>query len=170
MSADDPRPEHRHHRDPYPGFPVDSDVTDADVPTTPERALRLLRDRRHVLGVIALGGACGSLARWGVAEALPHDPDRFPWSTLVVNVVGCFAIGVVMVLVMERWPHRSLVRPFFGTGVLGGFTTFSTYAVDGRSLVAAGRPALAGAYLVATLLLGLLAVIAGLRTAERALR
>jgi CrcB protein len=74
-----------------------------------------------------------------------------------------------MVLVAERLSSSRLVRPFFGTGLLGGFTTFSTYAVDTRELLAAGRPAVAAAYLVGTLVLGLLAVVAALRVTERVL-
>jgi CrcB protein len=120
-----------------------------------------------VLAAVATGGALGALARWGVAQALPHDGDRFPWSTFTVNVVGCFLIGIVMVLVVERWSHRPLARPFLGTGVLGGFTTFSTYAVDTRGLLAAGQPAVAASYVVGTLVLGLLAVAAALRLTER---
>jgi fluoride exporter len=146
--------------DPHPGFPVDSDV---EVP--PPSHLRA-----DVTAAVATGGALGALARWGVAEALPHDPGRFPWSTLVANVVGCFLIGVLIVLVVERWSHRPLARPFLGTGVLGGFTTFSTYAVDTRGLLAAGRPAVAASYLLGTLAVGLLAVVAGLRLTEKVLR
>ena len=172
MTPHDPDDPHGHppHHDPHPGFPVDSDVTGADVPTVPERALRLLRTRRDILLVIALGGALGAAARYGMARALPHSPGEFPWSTLLTNVAGCLAIGVLMVIVVERLPANRLVRPFFGTGLLGGFTTFSTYAVDTRALLAAGRPAVAAAYLFGTLALGLLAVSVGLRATERLLR
>jgi fluoride exporter len=74
---------------------------------------------------------------------------------------------VLMVVVVERWPERRLVRPFFGTGILAGFTTFSTYVVDTRTLVAADRPAMGAAYLLGTVIVGLLAVVAGLRVTER---
>lgn len=148
--------EHEHH-DPHPGFPVDPDV---EVPPPPHL-------RADVVTAVAAGGALGAIARWAVAEALPHDPGGFPWSTFSVNVVGCFLIGVLMVLVVERWSHRPLARPFLGTGVLGGFTTFSTYAVDTRGLLAAGQPAVAATYLVGTLAVGLLAVVVGLRLTER---
>jgi fluoride exporter len=158
-----------HPRDPHPGFPVDPDVTPTDVPLLPQGAGRFVRSRRRVLGAISVGGAIGALARWALAEALPHDPGRFPWSTFSANVAGCFMIGVLMVLVVERWSDRPLVRPFLGTGVLGGFTTFSTYAVDTRGLLAAEQPALAATYLVGTLLVGLLAVVVGLRLTERVL-
>jgi CrcB protein len=147
------------HGDPHPDLPVDSDV---EVPPP--------HLRPGVLAAVSLGGALGATARWAVAEALPHDAGRFPWSTAVANVVGCFLIGVLMVLVVERWSHRPLARPFLGTGFLGGFTTFSTYAVDTRGLLAAGRPAVAATYLLGTLAVGLLAVVAGLRLTERVVR
>lgn len=153
---------HRHHEhhDPHPGFPVDSDV---EVPPPPHL-------RADVLAAVACGGALGAVARWAVAEALPHDAGRFPWSTLTTNVAGCCLIGVLMVLVVERWTQRPLARPFLGTGVLGGFTTFSTYAVDTRALLSAGHPALAASYLLGTLAVCLVAAVAGLRLTERVLR
>jgi CrcB protein len=171
VSPHDPDDPHPHpHRDPHPGFPIDPDVTESDVLSIPGRTFRLVRARRDILVVIAAGGALGAAGRYGMAVALPHGDDRFPWSTLVTNVLGCFAIGVLLVLVVERLSSSRLVRPFFGTGLLGGFTTFSTYAVDTRALLAAGRPAVAAAYLFGTLVLGLLAVVAALRLTERALR
>jgi CrcB protein len=149
--------------DPLPGFPVDPDVTrEADLPPP--------RIHTRVVGAVAAGGALGALARWGVGETLPHDPGGFPWATLLVNVSGCLLIGVLMVLVVELWPRRVLLRPFVGTGVLGGYTTFSTCVLDTRSLLAAGRAGTAAAYLGGSLLLGLLAVVAGLRLTERVVR
>ncbi len=148
------------HEDPFPGLPLDPDVTrEADVPPP--------RIHGAVIGVVALGGALGSVARWAVAEALPHASGQLPWATLLTNVVGCALIGVLMVLVAERWRDQRLVRPFLGTGILGGFTTFSTYVVDTRTLVATGHAAVAAAYLLGTLVAGLLAVVLGLRLTER---
>ena len=167
---DDPVRRRRPRHDPHPGFPIDPDVTEVDVPTVPDRAFRLLRARRDILLVIAVGGALGAVARYGMARGLPHAAGQLPWSTLLTNVAGCFAIGVLMVVVVERLPSNRLVRPFLGTGLLGGFTTFSTYAVDTRALLAAGRPAVAAAYLFGTLVLGLLAVVVALRATERVLR
>ena len=154
-----PDPHERHDR--FPGFPVDPDVTTGDdVPSPP-------RIRIDVLGAVAAGGALGALAREAVAEAIPRQGAEFPWATLLTNVTGCFLIGVLMVLVIERWPDRHLVRPFFGTGILGGFTTFATYAVESRVLLAAGHFVTAAAYLVGTLVVGLVAVVAGLGLTER---
>jgi CrcB protein len=149
--------------DPFPGFPVDPDVTrEADVPPP--------RIHSASLAAVAVGGSVGALARWALAEALPHESGRFPWATFLTNIVGCLLIGVLMVLVVERYPDRLLLRPFVGTGILGGFTTFSTYAVDTRTLVATGHGPFAAAYLLGTLAAGLLAVVAGLRLTERVVR
>ncbi|TDW23601.1 fluoride efflux transporter FluC [Kribbella kalugense] len=87
----------------------------------------------RTLGVVALGGVIGSLARYGLAEAIPHDAGGFPWATFVTNVLGCFAIGVLLARLTPR--HHALLRPFLGTGILGGFTTFSTFAVDTEKLL-----------------------------------
>ncbi len=130
----------------------------------------MLRERWDILLAIAVGGSLGSLARWGVAEALPHTPSQLPWGTVLANVSGCFAIGVLLVVLAERRPDSRLLRPLLSTGVLGGYTTFSTYAIDTRTLLAAGRPLLAGAYLFGTLAICLLAVVVAIRLTERVLR
>lgn len=115
---------------------------------------------RHadVLAVVALGGAVGSGCRYLIGVALPHPPDAFPWSTFLVNVLGCFLLGAVMTLVTEVWRPGRYVRPFIGVGVLGGFTTFSTVAAQTRALGAHGAWLLANSYIVDTLLAGLVAV------------
>ena len=122
---------------------------------------RFLRDRGDVLAAIAVGGALGSLARWGLAQAFPHPSDGFPWGTWIANVSGGLAMGALMAFVTAMAPHR-LLRPFLGVGVLGGYTTFSTYSLDARTLTDAGAFPLAVTYVATTLVVGLLAVVAGL--------
>lgn len=92
---------------------------------------------------------------------------RFPWTTLWVNVIGCAVIGVFMVVITEVWAAHRLVRPFFGTGVLGGFTTFSTYAVDIERLVNEGEARAGLVYLAATLVAALAAVWLAVAAARR---
>jgi CrcB protein len=110
---------------------------------------------RNVVAV-ALGGAIGAVARWALGEWLP-DGSGFPWTTFAINVSGSFLLALLpaaaVVLAHPRWPV------FLGTGVLGGFTTLSSYAEQGRSLVADGRPWLAFLYLAGTLVACLLAVL-----------
>lgn len=130
-------------------------------PTPRPRVVETVRERADILTVIALGGALGSLARYGLGEALPHRPGEFPWSTFAENVAGSFLLGVLMILVLEVWPPTRYVRPFLGVGVLGGFTTFSTAMLDTHALAEAGEPLLLVAYLVGTVTSVLVAVAAG---------
>jgi len=112
-----------------------------------------------VLAAVAAGGALGSLARYGLTLAWPAPPGGFPWAVFTVNAAGCALIGVLMVVVgeLDRTPHP-LVRPFLGVGVLGGFTTCSTYALDAVRLVEGGAAGTALAYLGGTLAAALGAV------------
>jgi fluoride exporter len=123
-----------------------------------------------VLAVIALGGVAGSLGRGWVAHRLPTAPGAFPWATFWVNVTGAFLIGALMHYVLEVWPPHRLLRPFLGVGVLGGWTTFSTYMLEARGLLARGHPQTATAYVASTLVLGLAAVWLGLALARAAAR
>ncbi|MFE1449800.1 fluoride efflux transporter CrcB [Streptomyces olivaceoviridis] len=111
-----------------------------------------------VIAVVAAGGALGAVARYGASLLWPTAEGAFPWTTLVVNATGCAVIGVFMVVITDLWAAHRLVRPFFGTGVLGGFTTFSTYSVDIQQLVQSGQARTGLAYLAATLLAALAAV------------
>ncbi|EEP70065.1 camphor resistance protein crcB, partial [Micromonospora sp. ATCC 39149] len=141
----------------------------------PDVDLRVPADRSElrtrpagVLGVIAAGGALGALARAGVQAAVPHQPTGFPWATFAVNVSGCLLIGALMAVVAAG-RVRPLTRPFVGVGVLGGYTTFSTYVVDVRQAAIGGAAGTALAYLAATLLGALAAVWVGDTAATRLL-
>lgn len=91
---------------------------------------------------------------------MPHTAAQFPRATLIINASGCLFIGALMVLLLELTsPHR-LLRPLLGVGVLGGFTTFSIFAVDTAQLVRQHRALIALAYVVMTLALCVLAVFA----------
>ncbi|MFI7672448.1 fluoride efflux transporter CrcB [Actinophytocola sp. NPDC049390] len=136
----------------------------------PARRRERVRGHLPVLGVIALGGGLGALARYGLATALPAGPRQFPWATFGANVVGCFLIGVLMVLVTEVWVAHRLVRPFLGVGFLGGFTTFSTYAVEIHGLLRPGTVGVAFAYLAGTLVCAMLAVLGAVWLTRLALR
>jgi CrcB protein len=140
--------------------PVDPDV---DLQVEAERR-SAYRSQAPVLGVIAAGGAIGAAAR----HLATTQSGGFPWSTFWVNVSGCLLIGVLIVLVTEVWTAHRLVRPFLGTGVLGGYTTFSAYSVETIGLIAEGRAGIAAAYAVGTLAAALAAVVVGMR-AGRAL-
>jgi CrcB protein len=123
----------------------------------------------QVLGAVAVGGVVGSEARYGLTLAFPDPTSGVPWTTLAVNVLGCLAIGVLMVAVRRWGGRRPLLRPFAGVGVLGGFTTFSAYAVGVERLLAAGHALPAVAYLVLTPVAAVAAASAGQRLGERVL-
>lgn len=110
---------------------------------------------------MAVGGALGALARHGLAVALPAAPGTLPVATLLTNVTGCLALG----LLVGARPDAPWLRPFLATGVLGGFTTFSAFALEtDRLLVTA--PATALAYVALSTAGGLALAAAGLRLAS----
>lgn len=111
---------------------------------------------RHAIAV-ALGGAHGALARYGVANVL--GTRSFPWATLVINVAGPMALGGVLAGPAGRWP--AAVALFVPVGCLAAFTTFSTFSFEATDLLREGRAAAAGAYVAAPVMLGLLASFSG---------
>jgi CrcB protein len=115
----------------------------------------------------ALGGALGALARWGIAEALPHARGAWPWSTLLINLTGCLLLGVLFAVLAARVPEPSWVRPFVGVGVLGGYTTYSTFAVEMVDLGRTGAALEAARYLLVSVVGGVLAVALGAVAARR---
>lgn len=120
-----------------------------------------------VLSAVAAGGVLGSLGRYAVGLALPHRPGGFPWATLAVNVSGAFAMGLLVAFLVDRPGVHRLARPFLGVGILGGWTTFSTLAVDVVQLAGAEEVTLTLAYVTATFLGGALAVGAGTGVGQR---
>ena len=136
----------------------------AHEPIDPDIDLRRPGSARHghvdvaMLATIAAGGATSAAARYLIGATWPTPAGAFPASTLAINVLGCALIGVLMVLITEVWSRQRLIRPFLGTGVLGGFTTFSTYTVDIQQLVAGAHVDTALLYLSLTPIGALLAV------------
>lgn len=114
--------------------------------------------------LVALGGAAGTLCRFGVTEVLP-DGGLFPWATFIVNVVGSFALGVLLVALLNR--RSESLRLLLGTGFLGGFTTYSALAVDTDTLLRGDHLALGIAYAVGTVIAGLAAALAGVALGSR---
>ncbi len=117
-----------------------------------------VREQVPALLAVAAGGVIGALARYGVSLAIGVPSEGFPWATFGINVLGCLLIGALMAL-----PAKGLRRPLLGTGVLGGFTTFSGYAVETEQLLAGGHYVIAGLYVLGTLFAALGAVVLGAR-------
>lgn len=116
----------------------------------------------RVLAVISVGGVIGALARYGIIVAFPEPGAAFVWPVFWINVVGCLLIGIVIVLATEIKKVPRLVRPFLATGVLGGFTTFSTYITGMQHELAAGAPRTALLYGAATAVVALAAAWSGI--------
>ncbi len=106
---------------------------------------------------VAIGGAIGSAARYGMYRALPAQ--GFPWATFAVNVAGSLAMGLLAALLAGR---GGAWAPLLLTGVLGGFTTFSAFSLDALALWERGQGAMAAVYVGGSVLLSLAAVFAGM--------
>ncbi len=146
---------------PHEDLPVDPDLEGRWVPPTATGETSLM------LVVIGLGGALGSLARYALAETLPSAASGLPWATFLANVSGSLLLGLLMVLVVETRRANPYVRPFLGVGVLGGYTTFSTYTSEIRALLVEGQAPTGLAYLFLTLASCLLATLVGIRLGRR---
>ncbi|WP_307859424.1 CrcB family protein [Cellulomonas sp. zg-ZUI22] len=115
------------------------------------------------VALVAAGGSVGVLVRAALAQAVPAAPGGWPWTTWAVNVVGSLLLGVLLG-VLQRGPdagRRRAVRLGVGTGVLGGFTTYSTFAVEAQTLVAGGH-VVGVAYALVSVVAGVAAAAAGL--------
>jgi len=144
--------------------PVDPDVE------SPSRLPGWRSGEPAVLLVIAAGGVVGALARYAAGVRWPTVAGHFPWTTLVINTLGCILMGVLVVLVTDVFTRQRLLRPFLGTGVLGGFTTFSTYAVDSQHLASTGHIGLGLLNLLGTVLSAMAGVVVATRLSRRVVR
>ena len=115
-----------------------------------------------MLAVIALGGMLGAAARYGLAQLLPTTAGRFPWATFVENLAGSFLLGALLVLILERFPPSRYLRPFLATGVLGAFTTMSTYQLETALLIKDGHRLTGAVYACSSLAAGLALAYAGI--------
>jgi CrcB protein len=142
-------------------------VVDPDLPSASERARREITPA--ALGLVATGGAVGTMLRYLTTLAIPSS--AFPLATFAINIAGAFVLGLLFELLGrldERRPDVALrLRLGLGTGVLGGFTTYSSLATDTAFSVATGSTAVAALYAAGTLLLGLLAAAAGMAAGRR---
>ena len=122
--------------------------------------------RPEILVAVAAGGAIGAGLRYEVALTLPTRPGTFPVSTFVINISGSFALGVLLCFLAERWRPSKYPRPLVGSGVIGAYTTWSTFMVEADQLFQHGHALTGAAYLAGSLFAGLAAVWAGVATAR----
>jgi CrcB protein len=121
--------------------------------------------RPRDLALVAVGGALGAISRYAVGTAVPHSSAGWPWAAFSVNVIASLAIGVLAG--WAYWRHAAdWVRPLLMSGFLGGFSTYSAFAVDTVVLTEAGHGGLATAYVVVTLVTCVAAVGVGTVVAQ----
>jgi fluoride exporter len=142
------------------------EITTAEADIDPDAAVPAARRqpgvRPRILVAIALGGMLGTPARYAVGRVVHVAPDSFPWSTFIVNISGSLVLGVLLTLIIERWPPSRYLRPFVAIGFLGAYTTFSTYMVETDVLLKDGQAGVALAYVLGSLVVGLAAVYVGI--------
>ncbi|MBP6432466.1 MAG: fluoride efflux transporter CrcB [Ferruginibacter sp.] len=108
---------------------------------------------------IGLGGALGSIARYSVSLLVPSK--SFPYSTFLVNIIGCLAIGIFMALSLKNQTTFNNYKLFLTTGLCGGFTTFSAFAIENVQLFENGKPLIALCYIALSIVLGIAAAYIG---------
>lgn len=109
-----------------------------------------------------VGGAAGSLARWGVGTWIGSSPGSFPTATFVVNISGAFGLGVAGILLIEVMAPSRYLRTLIAIGFFGAYTTFSTMALEGVRLLDLGHESVAISYWTASFVVGQSAAIAGM--------
>jgi CrcB protein len=173
----EPQPAGRHGRDHFrrgwtgadDPLPIDPDLSPEDLgePSATHRPGPRDRSRTHpgVLAAVAVGGFFGTLARYSVGLAWPTHSGHFPTATFLINTSGAFLLGAVLTYLLEHrpvFPGLAYARPFVATGVLGGWTTYSTLVVGTDTLGRAGDLGTAATYLAATLVGGVVATTVGI--------
>jgi CrcB protein len=126
-----------------------------------------LGHRAWIVVAVAIGGALGTIGRYELARAEPVSSGHFPWATFIANLIGSLVLGVVVVVFADTKARARVPRAFLAVGFCGGLTTFSTWMVESVLLTRDGDGGLAALYLVASLVLGLLAVALGVGAARR---
>ena len=118
--------------------------------------------RPRDVALVFVGGGVGACLRYLFEKWwAPETPPGFPWVTLCINLTGAFFLAFVSVMVTTAWRDRSYVSPLVGTGLLGGFTTWSTFIVENNQLLGEREFAVSLGYIVASLLGGLATALAG---------
>lgn len=122
-----------------------------------------------MIALVAAGGAVGTLARWTLTTALPPQ-HGWPIATLIENLLGAFLLGLLLEALVragDETPRRRMIRLGLGTGVMGGFTTFSTFALEVEKLLTAGSGTQAIGYFAISIVGGLITCLAGIVLASR---
>lgn len=144
---------------------------DAGAPTPAPRAP--LYRRPESIALVFVGGAVGTLIRFGAEQAIPSAVGEPVWSTVTVNLIGAFILGLLLEGLTRSGPdegRRQRIRLLVGTGACGGLTTYSSFALDTRDLLGGGFTVAAAVYVLVTVIGGLVAAIIGIGLAGKVVR
>ena len=109
--------------------------------------------------LVGLGGGIGSMLRYATGVLI--NTKYFPWSTLTVNIIGSFIIGVVFAISVKDESFLNNWKIFVATGICGGFTTFSAFSLENLNLLQSGKYSMAAIYIIVSIVLGIVAAFAG---------
>jgi CrcB protein len=149
-------------RDTHPELPIDPDVVRPGEYRWPPHFTPVL------LGTVFVGGFAGALARYGVITIWPTASNSFPIATLFVNLLGAFLLGLLLEGLSRRGRDDGLlriIRLLIGTGFMGAFTTYSTFAVETNQLIRHGSVVVALLYIASSIIGGLLLCAVGIKIA-----
>jgi len=138
-----------------------SGETDRRLSRASARALSRLSAEQARITVIVAGGAIGTLARAGLAQAVPHRAGHWPWATFIANLAGAFILGWLLTRLAERTSPSRHWRAFAGTGFCGALTTFSAFQVETFQFAHDGDAVLAVAYPLVSILAGMALAVLG---------
>lgn len=161
-------------------LPLDSDVPDehlsVDEQPSPLAARREQRPRRRhgpqlaIVGATGIGGVIGALSRYVLEQTFPSGPGHIPWVVFAINVTGSALLGLLLVILVEQFPRGRLARSMLGTGIIGAYTTFSTFMVGAVTVARDGHLGAAALYVALSVVCGLAAVPGGIAIGRLAMR
>ncbi|MEX0772130.1 MAG: CrcB family protein [Balneolales bacterium] len=116
---------------------------------------------------VGLGGALGALMRYSFLVIFPDIPGAFPYTVFAENMIGSFLLGFILILVSNKWKPSWPARSFLGTGLLGSFTTFSSFSLDIVKLIDGDNALIALMYLMLSIMVGLSSAFTGMMLARK---
>lgn len=148
------------------------DSADRSMPVDPDNpdSSRPLHLQPQAIAAVALGGLVGTGIRYGAESAYPSGSGSFPFTTLVINLTGAFILGMLLERLALSGPDagwRRRIRLCIGTGVLGSYTTYSSFALETVELLRDGRVVAAAVYMTVSVVIGTSAAAAGIVLAQR---
>lgn len=152
---------------------TDGGLDEQPAPLAPrgeQRSRRRHRPQLAIVGATGIGGVIGALSRYVLEQTFPPGAGQIPWVVFAINVTGSALLGLLLVILVEQFPRGRLARSVLGTGIIGAYTTFSTFMVGAVTVARDGHVAAAALYVVLSVVCGLAAVSGGIAIGRLAMR